>query len=447
MAKKTPKKKNNAAADILDAFNAASAKWTRQRKSEERHPGNIRYRVSRLTKEPQTTQKEAAWQHMEAAYMRASGGGSLPASARQIYYQIRPKVMEMTDDKELQYGYFSQTLLPNYIEEHGVAWNVVYDARGHFTEPHTNRAIDCGTIEVNNYLYRVKKPQVEEADFDDASVKVIGPDGGFNKIMYCEKEGFGPLWRAVNLANRWDVLIISNKGQSVTAARKLIDVLCGGYGLPLFVLHDFDVAGFAIRAVFERDTRRYRFMSAVRVIDLGLRLEDIDGLGSEPAAATKMSEEALREQLANDGATGDEAAFLVTERVELNALTSDALVALVESGFRASGTPRKAMPDDDALAEAYRAFHRSQALREKFDEVVKEFDEEAEEVEVPKDLRELTLAVLAEHDDLRWDDAIQTVLDPDELDRVREKKREAKKKSGDFTGTGDFEEGEGEPTP
>ena len=28
--------------------------------------------------------------------------------------------MLLTDDKELQYGYFSQTLLPNYIEEHGV---------------------------------------------------------------------------------------------------------------------------------------------------------------------------------------------------------------------------------------------------------------------------------------------------------------------------------------
>ena len=39
---------------------------------------------------------------------------------------------------------FSQTLLPDYIDEHGVDWNVVYDARGHFEEPHTNRRIGCG---------------------------------------------------------------------------------------------------------------------------------------------------------------------------------------------------------------------------------------------------------------------------------------------------------------
>ena len=54
--------------------------------------------------------------------------------------------MAATEDKELAYGYFSQVLLPNYIEEHGADWNVVYDARGHFIEPHTNRRAGCGTI-------------------------------------------------------------------------------------------------------------------------------------------------------------------------------------------------------------------------------------------------------------------------------------------------------------
>jgi hypothetical protein len=34
-----------------------------------------------------TTQKDAAWQIMEAAYMAASSDGTLPALARQIYYQ------------------------------------------------------------------------------------------------------------------------------------------------------------------------------------------------------------------------------------------------------------------------------------------------------------------------------------------------------------------------
>ena len=64
-------------------------------------PAMIRYRVSRMTREPRTTQKEAAWEVMEEAYMAASGNGTLPAMARQIYYQARPKIMALTDDKEL----------------------------------------------------------------------------------------------------------------------------------------------------------------------------------------------------------------------------------------------------------------------------------------------------------------------------------------------------------
>jgi hypothetical protein len=432
---KPPPRPRTIADDLVDAILTGTRPWTRQRKSEERHPGNIRYRLSRMTKESRTKQVGAAANWMEWAYMRASGGGRLPASARQIYYQIRPKVMAETEDKELQYGYFSQTVLPNYIEKHGVAWDVVYDARGHFEEPHTNRRIGCGTIEVGNYLSVVKDPEIEAADFAGASVSVIGPVGGFNKIMYYEKEGFNPLWKAVNLANRHDVLIISNKGQSVTAARKLIDVLCGRDGLPLLVLHDFDLAGFAISGVLQRDTRRYRFKHEIRAIDLGLRLEDIEGLEREPAAASKVPEEKRRAQLARNGATEEEIEILLHERVELNAMTSEALVAKVEAGLTACGVPQKVIPTAKTLAEAHRAFHRSLELRKKFGKMVEEFDEAEgkHEVEVPSDLREQVAAVLAKHEGLRWDEAVRIVIDPDQLDHVRDEKEKAKKKSGDFT--------------
>jgi hypothetical protein len=186
---KKPQRPRNIANDMIDAVEAATSKWTRQKKSEERHPGMIRYRVSRMTKEPRTTQKEAAWQILEEAYMAASGNGTLPALARQIFYQARPKIMALTDDKELQYGYFSQTLLPNYIEEHGVDWNVVYDARGHFEEPHTNRRIGCGTIEVGNYLHAMNSPRILPAEISGASVNVIGPSGASAECCSARRKG------------------------------------------------------------------------------------------------------------------------------------------------------------------------------------------------------------------------------------------------------------------
>jgi hypothetical protein len=451
---KREKRPRTIADDIVDCVESATAKWTRQKKSEERHPGNVRYRTSRMTKIPRVSQKEAAWEVMEGCYLRASGNGRLPASARQIYYQARPKIMALTDDKELAYGYFSQTLLPDYIEEHGVDWDVVYDQRGHFAEPHTNRRIGCGTIEVRNYLNAARAPRITPADFAGAGVDVIGPSGNIAGLVYSEKGGFDPLFRAVDLANRFDLMIVSNRGVSVTAARKLIDDICGRCGLPLFVLHDFDVAGFLIAATLQRDTRRYQFSHDFEVVDLGLRLADIGGLEREPAAATKTDARLLRDQLAENGATGEEIEILVSERVELNAMTSDALIAMIERKLKAHGL-KKVIPDDDTLARAYRAFRRSDRLREKFEEMESEFDEEEEDDaeddedesvkdKIPKGLRKGVEAVLDTRPSLRWDDAVQLVLDDTALDRVLAEREKAKKKSGDFTG-GESEEEEDEP--
>jgi hypothetical protein len=197
----TDKRPRDPANDIIDMIETATKKWTRQKKAEERHPGMVHYRESRMTKEPRTTQKEAAWEIMEEAYMAASANDTLPAKARQIFYQARPKIMAMTENKALDYGYFSQVLLPDYIEEHDLDWNVVWDARGDFEEPHTNRRIGCGTLEVDNYLANIKDPEVIKPEFSDAAVDIIGPAGGFGAVLYVEKQGFDALFKAVNLAN------------------------------------------------------------------------------------------------------------------------------------------------------------------------------------------------------------------------------------------------------
>ena len=80
------------------------------------------------------------------------------------------------------------------------------------------------------------------------------------------------------------------------------------------------------------------------------------------------------------------------------------------------------IPDDDLLGEAYREFHRSNELREQFEELESEFEES--EIKVPKNLKNQVRAILKKHPDLRWDDAIQIVLDETQLDRCEG--REAK---------------------
>jgi hypothetical protein len=63
-------------------------------------------------------------------------------------------------------------------------------------------------------------------------------------------------------------------------------------------------------------------------------------------------------------------------------------------------------------------------------------------IKVPKNLRNQVRAMLKKHPDLRWDDAIQIVLDKTQLYHVRAKKQKAKKKSGDFTDADDDDEEE-----
>jgi hypothetical protein len=213
------------AADIIGVVREGTKKWTKTIKAEERSPVSRPYRYARMTRERGISFKEAAAQIMEEAYLKVSGNGALPANARQIMYAARPHIQNVTG-KPLGDAYFTQTLLPDYIEEYGVTWDVVYDARGHFTEPHDGESFGVGTLEVRNYLAGLRDPKVVDAALHQAEVQTSGPSGSFGAVLFIEKEGFDTLLKATHIAERFDVAIMSTKGMSVVAARALADEMC-----------------------------------------------------------------------------------------------------------------------------------------------------------------------------------------------------------------------------
>jgi hypothetical protein len=346
---------------------------------------------------------------MEECYMKASDSGRLPATARQIFYVARPLIEERTD-KPLSYAYFSQTLLPDYINEHSADWDVVYDDRGHFTEPHIKRVIGLGTLNVRGYLSRITQPKFEAADFAAASVDTYGPDGAYGAILYVEKEGFMPLFERVKLAKRYDIAIMSSKGMSVTAARQLAEQICGKHDIPLLVLHDFDAAGIIIKDTLENDTRRYSYKRPPTVIDLGLHYGDIEGLPSEPNDSA-ISDKRLRQA----GLNGAAIEFLSNQRVELNAMTSRQLVDFIEAKLKHYGIG-KVIPDGNVLAQAYQIFAASDRLSEAFEDVKEELENETEAEElntVPDGLEAQAKAKLEEKPDITWHRAVRLLVDPD----------------------------------
>ncbi|MBV8287950.1 MAG: hypothetical protein JOZ35_13615, partial [Hyphomicrobiales bacterium] len=117
------------------------------------------------------------------AYRTVSKDGAFPANARQIMYAARPEILALTEKDSLDDRYFTQTLLPDYIEEMGVDWNVVFDDCGHFTEPHTDRRFGLGTTAVRNYLGVSTAPWICDAAMAQASVETCGPAGRFGAVF------------------------------------------------------------------------------------------------------------------------------------------------------------------------------------------------------------------------------------------------------------------------
>jgi hypothetical protein len=203
---------------------------------------------------------------------------------------------------------------------------------------------------------------------------------------------------------------MSTKGVSVTAARRLIDEICSEYDLPLFVLHDFDVAGFTIGYTLNNDTRRYEFSNAVEAIDLGLRLTDVEELGLVPEAAahTKSSAATIRNRLLRSGATAEEAEYLLRQRVELNAMTSAQFVDLIERKLKAHGI-KKVVPDNEKLEDVYKLFLRGLRIEETFKSIKKDFDSES--IVVPGDLEKQIEIELETNPAIRWDEAVRRIIE------------------------------------
>ena len=124
------------------------------------------------------------------------------------------------------------------------------------------------------------------------------------------------------------------------------------HDIPLLLLHDFDKSGFSIAGTLKRSTRRYTFARQFKVHDLGLRLEDVEGLETEEVTHN-ASDNKVAANLRKNGATLEEIDFLMSQRVELNAFASDELVTFIErkldapqdrQGDSGRGDPARRLP-------------------------------------------------------------------------------------------------------
>jgi hypothetical protein len=231
-------------------------------------------------------------------------------------------------------------------------------------------------------------------------------------VLFIEKEGFAELLDAARIAARFDVAVMSTKGMSTTAARRLLDGLAPETERVL-VLHDFDVSGFSIFGTLGGDSRRYRFENDLRIVDIGLRLADAEAMGLQSEPVETRGRWAKRAAtLAAHGATEGEIEFLRRRRVELNAMPADVFVAFLERALAGHGVC-KVVPDRPILERQARGVIERRLEARILREIRASLQEAAAAAELPADLDDRVRSVLEDKPELPWDLAVAAVIGGD----------------------------------
>jgi len=155
-------------------------------------------------------------------------------------------------------------------------------------------------------------------------------------------------------------------------------------------------------------TRRYEFVTEVRVIDLGLRLSDVKKCRLQSEAVQYRTDPTFN--LEENGATAKEIEFLYRgphygQRVELNAFTSDQFVEWLDAELAEHGV-EKVVPDEKTLEQAYRRAAAIRRYQKLIDHAGREISAYANDLIVPKALKTKLARKLAKTPASSWDEVL-----------------------------------------
>ncbi len=388
--------------------------WTKQRRREEREKNAHLRREEELTRAVRLTPKDIVWDALPDIYDAVTSNNRFSALTRQLGYRLRPLIMEegiRFTSRTMKT--LTSVLIPRFIIEHPkltADWDVIYDARGHIIEPHTDEVISLGTVDVREYVggFHRCAPAGEELNPKFLTERLFPTKGALHRygaVIYIEKEGFHELLERHGFAMRHDVALMSSKGHSVMAARSIVDALPE---IPVLVVRDFDVAGFNIAHTLRHGSWRDEFTERPNVIDIGLRLEDVKRYQLQSERVQYKDDR--RGTLEEHGATEEEIEFLCGEyhggeRVELNAFSTEDLIRWLEEKLMEHGV-QKVIPDDEVLAAAYRRSFEIRVSQGRIREIQEEARRTSANAQVPKDLADRVKKRLKANPAMPWDQAV-----------------------------------------
>lgn len=350
------------------------------------------------------SQRSVIADNLDEAIAKASGDGTYRYSLRQLFYAVRPYMLEAFG-KEPDYNYFAQMITDIEAERGEDLPGIYRDARGTLYHPHLGEDIPLGTMNVEKYQR---------------------PAHTIRHVLYLEKEGFNNLLKDTQWPERNDCALLTSKGFASRAARDVIDLLGESEEeLNFYCIHDSDASGTLIYQALTEATRA-RGARKVKVINLGLDpWEAVNVMGLQVETFKEASDSKRKLPVANyvheyDGEDGEGywADWLQTRRVELNAMTSPQFLAWLDKKFEPY--KQKVVPDHQVLrttfndqgrkaieAELARKILKEAGFEDQVAKAMEHLAQAAGEVDFEQIVRD-GLEEVPEH---RWDNPLGQVAD------------------------------------
>lgn len=356
-----------AVADAL--WNASKAIYQEQSKAKrenEREDSKQAKEARQKQTEGTVTYLRACFDVIPDAYNATTNFGAMYVDPRDLYYEVRPLIesYRIRPDKrrgkeELNYGNFSQKILPRFRRMVDPLPMVTYKPRGELHEPHTGKVWKIGTRELKGFEF---------------------PLWEYNKILFIEKEG---VWRTLcepgmggqELANRYDMAVISSEGYSTEEIRLLLEKASKAMDYQIFVWHDADASGYNIARTLHQETERMPGFS-IEIVDIGLFLQDalVMGLPLETFERKKAIPQGLtltdlekKHFVGKQTHDGKGTSRWQCQRVEINAIPVKQRAAYLERKIQEAGCVKKVMPPADFLNT-----HAATAFKESVQRLIQE---------------------------------------------------------------------------
>ena len=352
------------------------------------------------------TMKDVMLESMEGAIDKASGGGEYLFSQRQLFYAVRPRVIE-DFGKEPDYNYFC-SVLTEYEDAFGRVEGLYRDPRGVLYHPHTGEEIPIGTLSVNEYER---------------------PEWTFNKILYSEKEGFFTILKKAKFPERFDCALLTSKGYASRAVKDLFDLLGDtDEEIHFFCIHDADSAGTKIYETLSEATRSHKGtkvsvtnfgLDPWEALEMGLEVEEIKtGSNRKRAVASyvdRVSDIGPRD-FSYDECTWEK--WLQSYRVELNAMTTPQFLEWLEGKMELYGVG-KVVPNEQVLV-SHMERTREEMIREHvlqellvnvgFEDIVTKALDDVSDISTLGDVVELVRDRLDEDLSSHWSDVVNRLV-------------------------------------